>query len=167
MKKFDIKDVFSWSNAEDAKQYIGKYCYFADKLGDLENQVKKDKRYKLQRVSLLEMVHSVFFADDEFWGLCLPADKVKEVEEKKWRAFRTIEEFKKTFNAGIGRVFELRSKEDHLKIRVCVCTGYREYDSKLISFMFGNLELSTNVCFDMYEVFNENTEEWQPFGVEE
>ncbi len=43
MKTFDRKDIFSWSNAEDAKKYIGKSGYFADNVNDLKecNRSKK------------------------------------------------------------------------------------------------------------------------------
>ena len=40
MKTFDKKDVFSWSNAEEAKQYIGKDCYFAHSIGVLSEHIK-------------------------------------------------------------------------------------------------------------------------------
>ena len=96
MKKFDIKDVFSWSNAEDAKQYIGKYCYFADSLRYLKDSVNKDINYLLKEVfnNEKDQVQGVFCdVDGDFWGLCLPAEKVKEVEEpKKYRPFKNADE---------------------------------------------------------------------------
>lgn len=96
MKKFDIKDVFSWSNAEDAKQYIGKQCYFADSLMYLKNIVNKDEKYILKDVFDNEknIVQRVFCdVDSDFWGLCLPAEKVIEIKEKKYRPFKSVDEF--------------------------------------------------------------------------
>lgn len=159
MKKIDIKDVFSWSNAEDAKKYIGKYCYFADKLCELENQVKKDKSYKLQRVSQLEMVHSVFLADDELWGLCLPADKVKEVEEEKqYRPF-TADEFLKLFK--VGDVIGI--KHPNAGEVITLITSIRKKTNELT---LGSL----SEAYSFKRFFESGTEiflnnQWQPFGV--
>ena len=72
MKIFDIKDVFSWSNAEQAKAYIGKYCYFADSLRYLKIIINKDEKYILKDVfdNEKDMVQGVFCdVDGDFWGL--------------------------------------------------------------------------------------------------
>ena len=36
---FDKKDVYSWSNAEEAKEYLGKDCYFAHSVGGLSEHI--------------------------------------------------------------------------------------------------------------------------------
>lgn len=165
MKKFDIKDVFSWSNAEDAKQYIGKYCYFADSLMYLKNIVNKDEKYILKDVFDNEkyMVQGVFCdVDGDFWGLCLPADKVKEVEEKKYRPFKGTDEFLKFYK--VGQVIHIKNKSDNLEqltsivaifIRCycCICLGTN------------NNALPFEDLFKKYEI--EINSKWQPFGVEE
>ena len=55
MKTFDKKDVYSWSNAEEAKTYIGKTVYFnndfesikrAIELGDPDFFIKLEKKFK-------------------------------------------------------------------------------------------------------------------------
>lgn len=99
MKTFDIKDVFSWSNAEDAKQYIGKECYFADSIFRLQDNINNNKVYILEKVANNDKtdVTSLFIfygSVSEFgWRLCLPAEKVTEIKEKKYRPFKSIDEF--------------------------------------------------------------------------
>lgn len=97
MKKFDIKDVFSWSNAEDAKQYIGKNGYFADNLHDLQECVSNNS---IQTLFSLDLdpetdVDSIFSINeiDYKYALFIPAEKVTEIKEKKYRPFKSIDEF--------------------------------------------------------------------------
>ena len=51
MKTFDKKDVFSWSNAEEAKQYINKEGYFSDDLDELNREINENKLYPLKEVN--------------------------------------------------------------------------------------------------------------------
>lgn len=164
MKVFDKKDVFSWANCEEAKQYIGKYCYFADKLGDLENQVKKDRSYKLQKASQLEIVHSVFLADDEFWGLCLPAEKVIEVEEKKYRPFKNLSEFKECISKDtltcLDHGIEIIDMSNNSQYRIMILGTFT---NGIILPLYGELTMK-----QLFEKFKININgDWQPFGVEE
>ena len=169
MKKFDKKDVYSWSNAEDAKQYIGKYCYFADSLRCLKYGVNKDINYLLKEVfnNEKDQVQGVFCdVDGDFWGLCLPADKVKEVEtEKKYRPFETIEEFVKTIG-DIGTIITYREKKEPSQEMRGIFTGYM-WDRACRGWILGlgaTLYRLENL-FELAEYKYKN--EWQPFGVEE
>lgn len=85
MKTFDKKDVYSWSNAEEAKEYLGKDCYFAHSVGVLSEHIKTGVMGNLKDIfnSNHDAVSCAFGDGTSTWGLCLPADKVKEVEEKK------------------------------------------------------------------------------------
>lgn len=82
MKTFDKKDVYSWSNAEDAKKYIGKEGYFSNNFSALKIKVRN-----CDELTVLKNIDSYgiccFNTDEHFegFGLFLPADKVKEVEE--------------------------------------------------------------------------------------
>ena len=113
MKTFDRSDVFSWSNAEEAKEYLGKDCYFAHSVGGLSEHIKTGVMGILQDIfnSNYDAVSCAFGDGTSTWGLCLPADKVKEVEtEKKYRPFETIEEFVKTIG-DIGTIITYREKK--------------------------------------------------------
>lgn len=164
MKTFDIKDVFSWSNADQAKKYIGKQCYFADSLRYLKDSVNKDINYMLKEVfnNEKDQVQGIFRdVDGDFWGLCLPAEKVKEVEKpKKYRPFKSTDEFLKFYK--VGQVVHLKNKNDNLEqltsivavlinCYCCVCLG------------INNNALPFEDLLKKYEI--EIDGKWQPFGV--
>ena len=79
MKTFDKKDVYSWSNCEEARQYIGDEGYFRDTYCE---SLAAWHRGILQDVDPSMPVDCIFEDEEnEIFGLFLPADKVKEVEE--------------------------------------------------------------------------------------
>lgn len=164
MKKFDIKDVFSWSNAEDAKQYIGKEGYFSNNFSALKIKVRN-----CDELTMLKNIDSYgiccFNTDENFegFGLFLPADKIKEIEEpKKYRPFKSTDEFLKFYK--VGQVVHLKNKNNNLEqltsivsvfinCYCCVCLG------------INNGALPFEDLFKKYEI--EINGKWQPFGVEE
>ena len=96
MKTFDRKDVFTLVTAEEAKDYIGIKGYFGDSFEELEDDIRKANNAELAEIFPNQETNIVFrpSRSSACYGLFLPASKVKEVEkEKKWRAFRTFEEF--------------------------------------------------------------------------
>lgn len=171
MKKIDIKDVFSWSNAEQAKAYIGKYCYFADNLQYLKMQVNQDITFKLKSVfnnKDTDPVQGVFCdIDNCYWGLCLPADKVIKVEEpKKWRAF-TLEEFNQTIP--MGTVFKYRYKSrngsDNRYVKSIYYHANLDCENGYQAIFFEDCCFNLGYCFEVMELFLNG--KWQPFGVED
>lgn len=168
MKKFDIKDVFSWSNAEDAKQYIGKVGYFADNVDDLQECVNNDNFQTLFSINLdpkidVDSIFSITEMDYEY-ALFIPADKVIEVEtEKKYRPFETIEEFVKTIG-DIGTIITYREKKEPSQEMRGIFTGYM-WDRACRGWILGlgaTLYRLENL-FELAEYKYKN--EWQPFGV--
>lgn len=170
MKKFDIKNVFSWSNAEDAKQYIGKECYFADSIFRLQDNINNNEVHILKGVVNKDktVVTRLFTFDDSdcvsvfYWGLCLPADKVTEVEEpKKWRAFTDIGEFQCVTNKFIGDIIEVKSDWDGRVYRCLIMWATDGY--------IGMAGLRFSLLIDLFEHYQwkDSNNEWQPFGVEE
>ena len=172
MKTFDKKDVYSWSNAEEAKQYIGKVGYFADNVDDLQECVNNDNFQTLFSIDLdpqtdVDSIFSITEIDYKY-ALFIPAEKVKEVEEKKkYRSFKSIDEFFTTLEVELGQSIVLRHRLTPKEKLTVVFTGYIEFDNKLTYIMLGNLEYSPSAFYNSYEVYNDNTKTWQPFGVEE
>lgn len=166
MKTFDRKDVYSWSNAEDAKQYIGKYCYFADSLRYLKDSVNKDINYLLKEVfnNEKDQVQGVFRdVDGDFWGLCLPAEKVIEVEEpKKYRKFNSTDEFLKFYK--VGQVVHLKNKNNNLEQLTSIVSVFINCYC-CVCLAINNGALPFEDLFKKYEI--EINGKWQPFGVEE
>ena len=170
---FDKKDVFSWSNAEEAKQYIGKEGYFAD-------VCCSDKSYwqkaKLVGVRCDDSISEVFVSsvliedcDDEtlVFGLFIPADKVKR-PEKKWRPFKTIEEFKNALGLGFGFTLVYRRKDEPDMEFVLAFTGYKRYRplGSLYSISLGGTFYLVIHLLNDYE-WQDKDGNWQPFGVKE
>lgn len=174
MERFDIKDVFSWSNAEEAKQYIGKECYFADSIFTLQDNINNNKVYILEKVANNDKtdVTSLFIflgPVSEFrWGLCLPADKVKEVENlRKYRPFKSIDEFKRETGFDLLSIVHYRYTIE--KTRNLSTTGFGVItdfnttgdDTDYIT--IGDISFNLNELFN-YEYLNKHGN-WQPFGV--
>ena len=82
------------------KTFDKKDCYFAHSVGGLSEHIKTGVMGILKDIfnSNYDAVSCAFGDGTSTWGLCLPADKVIEVEEpKKWRPF-TLEEFLNKFS---------------------------------------------------------------------
>lgn len=115
-KTFDRKDVYSVLNAEDASQYVGTKGYFADTLSCLNEKVRKNMLDPLDDVNQLHDFPFISYVTGFLFFL--PADKVKEVEEeKKWRAFKDIEEFKKETGLGLLSIVRYRYIIEKPKVR--------------------------------------------------
>lgn len=169
MKKFDIKDVFSWSNAEDAKQYIGKEGYFADNLNDLQECVSNNNFQTLFSLDLdpetdVDSIFSITEIDYKY-ALFIPADKVKEVKEKKWRPFKTIEEFFDIYNKNVGSLITYRVKVNPLREITTSIIGYIKEANGEDQLQIGLSSLQLSTWHEITEIWNE--ESWQPFGVED
>lgn len=163
---FDKKDVYSWSNLEDAKKYIGEEGYFCE---TCHESLALWHKGLLRDVNQSMPVDCIFEdAENEVFGLFLPADKVKEVkEEKKWRPFKNLEEFKTELN-GIeyGDVVRFREKSDHAIKLYGGYLGHSEKDGQLLALALGAFFYSPEKLFEDYE-WQDKEGNWQIFGVEE
>ena len=81
MKTFDIKDVYSWSNAGEAKTYIGKTGYFNNDFESIKRAIELGDPAVLDRVDTNSIWCFKVLGVSLCFGLFLPTDKVKEVEE--------------------------------------------------------------------------------------
>lgn len=166
---FDRKDVFSWSNAEEARRFIGTEGYFADSLRDLHKEVEAGTAQILLNVHEDNSINSIFRSDYYVSGMYLPADKVKKIE-KKWRPY-TLEEFLDKFLIGTQIKFR-KKKELQIVVHGCgVLTGYscntNQVSEEDCFFVYlGVHAYSLEVLFETYEWQDENGN-WCPFGVEE
>ena len=162
---FDKKDVFSWSNTGDAFCYLGMDGYFANTLVALENAINLGKTHTLK---LINTAHGLSFRADNRsqYAFFLPTDKVKK-PEKKWRSFKSWEEFRSVTGLDVGSPIIIQNKVD-LGI---------PYEVRLIS-MIRVLKTETRIGLsglgslysfaDLFEKYNfklTELSEWQPFGV--
>ena len=123
MKTFNREDIISWSNSEDAKKYVEQLVYLGNSYQELITKVKENSTSTLWYVFSAEDVNCVF--EDVHGvknGLLLPTDKVREVDEndifahlykvkeKRYRPFKSMEEFIKTIG-DIGTIITYRTKK--------------------------------------------------------
>ena len=166
-KLFELRDVFCFANAEKAKEYIGKVCYFGSSLEDLAHSVEQNyNRYTLHSIDLDRDDAKVFAADTgvDFVvaSFCLPKEKVIR-PDAKYRPFKDLGEFSDFLETSVpnlvGKILHYKSK----------ATG-KEYISAISSIYLSDSHVRLNGCSNSLEnLFNEyelwNGEKWIPFGV--
>lgn len=169
MKTFDKKDVYSWSNAEEAKDYIGKEGFFSDFFSENLNEWEKDT---LLRFHQGNSVTNIFENKKTAYGLFLPADKVKAVEDpKKYRPFVSYEEFRLYF--AIGDVIRIITIEEGEKLEwqtVMYVGVTKNINGTFIQLGANSYSLQYLFSHFKYARTQDGSnvdKEWQPFGVEE
>ena len=123
-KLFELRDVFCFANAEKAKEYIGKVCYFGSSLEDLAHSVEKNyNRYTLNSIDLDRDDAKVFTVDTgvdfEVASFCLPKKKVIR-PDAKYRPFKNLDELADyleiTVPYLVGKILHYKDKEDRKSV---------------------------------------------------
>ena len=91
----------------------------------------------------------------------MPAEWVKEPEQK-WRAFKDHAEYKEFLNDGIIESWVKIKDKSADKIYELMYVGGG--DDKIC---LGGMMFLVSTLFNTFELFNESTGKWQPFGVKE
>lgn len=158
-------------DTEQAKEFIGKKCYFSDDARDFMNLDKADGDtlfYVAELQNIWTAEEHCFADNSNDYRFILPFEWVKPEEpEKKWRPF-TLDEFIDRFDLEVGtRVFLIRYKTHHEHQKRLLLTGLiHDKDPGLCGVCLGSFYFKFLVLFQMFDVrFGEN--DWQPFGVEE
>ena len=174
MKTFNKKDVFSISNAEDAKKYIGQKCYFEDSFNGLQYCIDNNIKGFLKCVRDYDnddsTVDCIFVADCDIgvmdgryitsFGLCLPCELVKK-EEPKYRAFKSVEEFKSVVGE-IGSVIHFKPINCNAKFSV-IFSGILETEFGKTNVLIGAMVHDFAELFEDYALIKDGKE--VPFGV--
>ena len=160
-------------DTEQAKQFIGKKCYFSDDARDFMNLDKADgdTLFYVAELQNIWTAEEYCFADNSNdWRFILPLEWVREEKtepEKKYRPF-SLEEFLKIFD--VGDQIGFRSK-DNGEVKYAMFVGYTDdffadntdrSDGKN-DVMIGIYYFSLSYLFENYDLYFED--EWQPFGV--
>ena len=160
MKTFHKKDVFTLVTAEEAKTYIGKTGYFNNDFESIKRAIELGDPAVLDRVDTNSIWCFKALGVSLCFGLFLPADKVKEVEEKKYRPFNNIQEFLNQYK--VGQVVHLRNKKNNIEqLTLIVAVFLRCYCCVCLGLNASALPLKE--LFEEYEI--KINEKWQPFGV--
>lgn len=151
-------------DTEEAEKFIGKECYFCDcplAFEDLDKftTLVKNVLFRVQDTEkpfLTDTIASFRYA------YCLPCEWVNSEKPKiKWRAFKDHAEYKEFLNDGIIESWvKIREKETKDTFEVMYVGGGEDI------IYLGGRAFSLSYLFEQYELFNENTQEWLPFGVE-
>lgn len=165
-KLFELRDVFCFANAEKAKEYIGKVCYFGSSLEDLAHSVEQNyNRYALHSIDLDRDDAKVFTADTgvdwEVASFCLPKEKVIR-PDAKYRPFKNLDELadylETTVPNLVGKILHYKSK----------ATG-KEYISMISDVSLSDNRVRLGWSDSLENLFNDyelwNGEKWIPFGV--
>lgn len=165
------KRPLSCFDTEQAKQFIGKKCYFSDDARDFMNLDKADgdTLFYVAELQNIWTAEEYCFADNSNdWRFILPLDWVREEKtepEPKYRPY-TIKDFRKAFvNEKLDVFIILRDKHNPddiytLRYNGSVRKGRFEY------IYLGDKIFSFESLFENYEVADYDGN-WQPFGVKE
>lgn len=159
MKSFDIKDVISITNAEDAMLYVGTKGYTAVCLYDDINKWEECTLVGVNGNRVIEYCFTVSheLTGDFYRGLFLPADKVKN--ERKYRPYKDTDEFCEHHE--LGDIITYRNINN---TQVVVNEMFIGYSNDYIN--LGGIGLNLETLFEVYEFKNADGE-FVPFGVEE
>lgn len=145
-------------DTEEAQQFIGKEGFVADELQHFCD-LSKVRKFELKDVFQTEIYCFVTLRTE--YKYFLPSEWVKE-PEPKWRAFKDHAEYKEFLNNGLIETWMKIKDKSTDKIYELMYVGGG--DDKIC---LGGMMFLVSRLFDTFELFNESTGQWQPFGVKE
>ena len=162
-------------DTEQAKQFLGKECYFSDHLCTFNELldaysyvtadmlVSKEKHlYVGELLTVSDSDGSCYEAgingEAEWFQFCLPCEWVKK-PEKKYRAF-TIKEFQQKYS--VGSVLKIRQKQNRFTESVVQYVGYKVYEDRIY---LGITDFTLDELFENFEMIEPQSDTWHPFGV--
>ena len=166
-KLFELRDVFCFANAEKAKEYIGKVCYFGSSLEDLAHSVEQNyNRYTLNSIDLDRDDAKVFTVDTgvdfEVASFCLPKEKVIR-PGAKYRPFKDLGELADYLETSVpylvGKILHYKDKANG-KEYISMISDISLSDNRIT---FKDWNFSLKDLFNNFELWN--GEKWIPFGV--
>lgn len=167
-------------DTEQAKQFIGKKCYFSDDARDFMNLDKADgdTLFYVAELQNIWTAEEYCFADNSNdYRFILPFEWVKPEEskepKKKYRPY-SLNEFLNEHEIGDKITYRLKldkQPEDFIRNKVMICgyqivTGNANTPGEGFINLGGSL-ISLQTLFNTYETPNNYLypEVWQPFGV--
>lgn len=173
---FDVKDVFTSVNAQDARAYVNKNVYLSSSLAGLRDNVAKNRFVTLDCI-LDDDNDRRFVWDDMEYSLCLPLAKVKHrATDKKYRPFKDLAELKEVTGFHVGSSVKLKVYNlDHVlfieseTLIVDMDTTYCDLDGSVIGYniYLGTDSYTLEELLSHFKYMNPKTNEWQPFGIAE
>ena len=158
-------------DVEQAKEFLGKECYFSNCKSHYKNLSAFEKFVSLtdycigELTAIMDLGDRVFDVDQQCneFRYCLPCEWVKEPEEKpekKYRAY-TLKEFIGDVNLGLEPWIRMRPAGANKECKF-LYTGYQATEvGEYIC--LGCHQFDFISLFKNYEIYING--EWQPFGV--
>lgn len=153
-------------DTEQAKQFIGKKCYFSDDARDFMNLDKADgdTLFYVAELQNIWTAEEYCFADNSNdWCFILPCEWVEEEKkepEKKYRPF-SLNEFLNRYRLGNTVYFRrIGYKEVKCAMFVEYVIGESPEETQIV---LGNMRYTLAYLFKNHELSLEDI--WQPFGV--
>lgn len=147
-------------DTEQAKEFIGKKCYFSDDARDFINLDKADgdTLFYVAELQNIWTAEEYCFADNSNdYRFILPLEWVKpEEHEKKYREYKDLDEFFDVTGLEIGDLIKLKFPGNNVAELLIVgsCDN---------SLFIGIHKYTFKQLFEMVEISISG--EWQPFGV--
>ena len=149
-------------DTEQAKQFIGKKCYFSDDARDFMNLDKAgcDTLFYVAELQNIWTAEEYCFADNSNdYRFILPFEWVnpEEKSEKKYREYKDLDEFFDVTGLEIGDLIKLKFPGNNVAELLIVGSCNNGLFIGIHKYTFKQL-------FEMVEISLSG--EWQPFGVE-
>lgn len=156
-------------DTEEAKQFIGKECYFCDcplAFGDLDKftTLVKGNLYRVQDTEKPFLIDKIACSR---YAYCIPCEWVKEKDpEPEWKPY-LIDEWLQEHN--FGDMIEFRTKTNHVEITamfIGLDSGPQNGETRI---MLGCNAYSFDSLFEHYELIDKTNDGkfvWRPFGIE-
>ena len=162
-----LSDVFNFSDAQNAKKFIGQKGYFTNTIYFLEN-IQSCQYGTLMNLFTESFSYNVFRRkeDGAYYEYFIPESFLKP-KEKRYRPY-TFKEFKGLFP--IGQPIKYRRKGNVGLENEIVLDGYahEQRGDQIFTYIFiGVEEYTLQELFEDYEWQDPDTGEWDIFGVKE
>lgn len=144
-------------DVEQAKEFLGKECYFSNYLCNFNDINSIAPRALLHNITEDKDASNPYYSCPGYFAYCLPCEWVKE-PEKKYRAF-TLAEWINQHE--IGEVIHYRSKSEEIEAHVMYMGTYHHKNKGTI--VLGVASYTLDCLFEECEI--EVNGKWQPFGV--
>lgn len=155
-------------DTEEAKQFIGKQCYFSDDARDFMNLDKADGDtlfYVAELQNIWTAEEHCFADNSNDWRFILPLEWVEQPTTPEFVPY-TLDTWGQDFKP--GDVVFFRGKEDTPKENnyyKCMYLGYLENENNRILVILGPWLFTFFELFELYEIYRNGN--WEPFGVKE
>ena len=149
-------------DVKEAKQFIGKECYFSNYLCNFNDINSIAPRALLHNITEDKDASNPYYSCPGYFAYCLPGEWVEEEKnepEKKYRAF-TIKEFQQKYS--VGSVLKIRQKQNRFTESVVQYVGYKVYEERIY---LGITDFTLDELFENFEMIEPQSDTWQPFGI--